>query len=72
VKAPILIPDIRRAWRFASVRVATLAALFGTLTPDQQAAILAWLHVPPDRLPLALGLLFILARVLQTSEDKAQ
>ena len=64
------IPDIRRAWRFASVRVATLAAMFGMLTPEQQAAILAWLHVPPDRLPLALGLLFIAARVLQNSEDK--
>jgi len=70
VKPPGVIPDIRRAWRFASVRVAFGAGVFGLLPPDQQTDILELLHVPPERLPLVLGLLFILARVLQNSEGK--
>lgn len=61
---PVLIVDWRRAWRMLSVQAAAIAVTFGLLPPDQQAAILAALGVPAERLPLVLGLLFLAARLL--------
>lgn len=60
----ILIVDWPRAWRMASVHAAAIACAIGLLPPDQQAALLALLGVPAERLPLALGLLFLAARLL--------
>lgn len=60
----ILIVDWRRAWRMLSVHVAAVACTIGLLPPDQQAALLAALGVAPERLPLALGVLFLLARLV--------
>jgi hypothetical protein len=54
----------RRAWRMLSVQIAALACGFGLLPPDQQAALLAAIGVPEHRLPLALGLLFLAARLV--------
>jgi hypothetical protein len=54
----------RRAWRMLSVQAAALACGFGLLPPDQQAALLAAVGVPEHRLPLALGLLFLAARLI--------
>lgn len=61
---PVLIVDWRRAWRMLSVQAAALACTIGLLPPDQQAALLAAVGVPPERLPLVLGLLFLAARLL--------
>lgn len=61
---PVLIVDWRRAWRMLSVQAAAIAVTIGLLPPDQQAAILAALGVPAERLPLVLGLLFLAARLL--------
>lgn len=61
---PVLIVDWRRAWRMLSVQAAAIAVTIGLLPSDQQAAILAALGVPAERLPLALGLLFLAARLL--------
>lgn len=61
---PVLIVDWRRAWRMLSVQAAALACTIGLLPPDQQTALLAAIGVPPERLPLALGLLFLGARLL--------
>ena len=60
----ILIVDWPRAWRMASVHAAAIACAIGLLPPDQQAALLAMLGVPAERLPLALGILFLAARLL--------
>lgn len=54
----------RRAWRMLSVQAAALACAVGLLPPDQQAALLATIGVPEHRLPLALGLLFLAARLI--------
>ncbi len=59
------IPDIKHAWRKASMLVATVAGLFGLLPPEQQAAVLEFLRIPPERLPLVLALAFMAARVLK-------
>jgi hypothetical protein len=63
------IPELRQAWRFASVQVAAGAALIGLLAPDQLAAVLEFLGIGAERAPLVLGLAFILARVLQKVEQ---
>jgi hypothetical protein len=57
------IPEWRQAWRFASVQVASAAAVFGLLPADQQAAVLEWIGLGPERLPLVLGLLFLVSRL---------
>lgn len=61
---PRLIPEARRAWRMMSVQVAAGAVLFGALPPDQQAAILAWLGLGPERIPAVIGALFIVTRLV--------
>lgn len=60
----IVIVDWPRAWRMLSVQAGLLACTIGLLPPDQQAALLAMAGVPAERLPLALGLLFLAARLL--------
>lgn len=62
------IPEVREAWRFASVQIAAAAALIGLLAPDQLAALLDFVGVGAERAPLVLGLAFILARVLQRAD----
>lgn len=59
-----LIPEWRRAWRMASVQVAALAVVWGTLPEDVQAALLAAVGVPAERVPAVLGLLLLLGRLI--------
>lgn len=68
---PKLIPEARRAWRFLTVQIGALAVIFGLLPPDQQAAILDWLGVAPERVPAVLGAAFIVAR-LWSQQSKGQ
>lgn len=60
----MLIPDWRRAWRMLSVQVAAVAVVWGSLPPEQQAAILSLLGVGPERIPALLGLAVIVGRVI--------
>ena len=64
-----LIPEARRAWRLLSVQVASLAVIFGALPVDHQSAILSLIGVGPERIPAALGLLFIAARLIQQPQE---
>ena len=59
-----LIPNVRRAWRMASIQVAAVAVIFGSLPPDQQSAILSWIGLAPERIPAVLGVLFIVTRLV--------
>lgn len=61
----LIIPNWRRAWRMLSVQVAALAVVFGSLPPDAQAAVLAFIGVPAARLPAVLGLLVLAGRLIQ-------
>jgi hypothetical protein len=65
-----LIPNARRSWRMASVQVAGLAVIFGTLPPDQQAAVLAWLGFGPERIPAVIGALFIITRLIDQPKTR--
>jgi hypothetical protein len=53
-----------------SMQVAALAVLFGSLPPDQQSAILAWLGLAPESIPAVLGGLFMVTRLV--SQPKVQ
>ena len=66
-----LIPQWRRAWRMASVQVAGLAVVWGTLPPDAQAAVLSLVGVGPERVPAILGVLLIVARVIDQPKVRA-
>lgn len=65
-----LIPQWRRAWRMASVQVATLAVVFGSLPADTQAQVLDLVGVPPGRVPAIIGLLLIVSRIV--AQPKAE
>lgn len=64
------IPEWRKAWRYASMHIATLAIVFGTLPADAQAAMLDAVGVPAGRIPAVLGALFMLARIVQFKAPK--
>ena len=59
-----LIPNWRRAWRMASVQIATVALGWGLLPPDAQAAMLTAVGVPAERIPALLGALFLVLRLI--------
>lgn len=65
-----LIPNAGKAWRMASMQVAGLAVIFGTLPPDQQTAILAWLGFGPERIPAVIGALFIVTRLIDQPKTR--
>lgn len=54
-----------------SVQIAAGAVVFGMLPPDQQAAILAWLGVAPERIPAVIGGLVLVARLLNQPKVSA-
>lgn len=61
----MLIPEWRTAWRMFSVQLAGVAVLFGALPEETQAAVLGLVGVPQSRISAVLGLLIIVARVVQ-------
>ena len=66
----LLIPNWRKAWRMASVQVAAAAVAWGALAPDVQASILAAVGVPSERVPAILGLLLLLARLIDQPKTR--
>lgn len=60
-----LIDNIRQAPRLWSVQLGALLVAWGSLPPDLQAAIVSLVGVPPERVPAVLGLLVIVARLVQ-------
>jgi hypothetical protein len=63
IRKPTLVPEWRRAWRYASVQIGSAAAVFGLLPADQQAAMLAAVGLRADQLPLVMGVAFLAARL---------
>lgn len=60
----------RRSWRWLSVQAGALAVLWGTTSAETQAAILALVGVPAERVPAILGLLVIAARLIDQGEAR--
>lgn len=66
---PALVSDWRDSWKWLSVRLAAAAFVFGLLPPDQQAAILDWLGIAPERIPAVIGAAFMVGRLLQQKQE---
>lgn len=62
---PRIVAEWRRSWRWLSIQIGAAATLFGLLPADQQAALLTQIGLRQDQLPLALGVAFMAARLLQ-------
>lgn len=62
-----LIPEIREAWKYSSVRISaviTLASAYWVgLEKAEQLKLLDILHITPAHLPLAVALLTLAARL---------
>ena len=63
----MLIDNIRNAWKLATVWVGIVAIAFGSLPAESQAALLALVYVPEERLPALIGLVVLVARVIKQS-----
>lgn len=59
-----LIPEWRKAWKLASVQVASIAVLWLALPADTQAAILSAAGVRAESLVGIVGALVIVARLI--------
>lgn len=65
--------DWQRAWRWVSVHIGIVAVTLGVMPPDMQAAMLASLGIPQERLPAVLGLAFLVGRMVnQTRKGPTQ
>ena len=60
-----LIDNLRQAPRLWSVQLGALLVAWGSLPVDLQAAIVSLVGVPAERVPAVLGLLVIVARLVQ-------
>lgn len=63
-----LIDNWQRAWRFFSVQAAAAAVVLGAMPVETQAAVMGVFGVGPERMPAALGLLMIFARLIDQSK----
>ena len=64
------IPNWRQSWRMLSVQIASLALAWGLLPADQQALILTFVGVSPERVPAVLGLLFLVGRLIDQPKTR--
>lgn len=64
------IPEWRKSWRMLSVQVAAVAVAWSAMPADAQAAVLAVLGVGPERVPGIMGLLVIVARLIDQPKTK--
>lgn len=68
-----LIPEIREAWRFSSVRFSVLMSAVGgywaTLDKTEQLGLLNSLHIAPAHIPIIMGVVGIVLRVTTFRKD---
>ena len=67
---PKVVSEWRRSWRWMSMQIGAVAALFGLLPIDQQSALLALVGMRQDQLPLVLGVAFMAGRLVQQEQRK--
>ena len=58
-----LVDDVRDAGSWWTVRIGALAAAWGALPAESQAAALAFLGIPQERLASIVGIAVMLARI---------
>lgn len=65
-----LISNWRKAWRMASVQVAAVAVVLGSLPSDVQAAMFGAVGVPVERIPALIGVLLLVARLVDQPKTR--
>lgn len=65
-----LIDDWRSAWKFWSVQLAALIAVWAALPVELQTALLGLVGLPADIVPGVLAVLVVAARVLRQDSLK--
>ena len=65
-----LISNWRKSWRMASVQIAAAAIALGAMPTEVQASILAAVGVPSERVAAIIGLLLIVARLVDQPKTK--
>ena len=63
------IPDLKQAWGYASVWVASLVIAWGMVPSDWQLAVLSAIGVPEHRQGALIGVLFLIARLTTNSRN---
>lgn len=61
---PAIVEDWRASWRWLSVQLTGALIVWGSLDAQTQASIVGGL-VPPERVPLVLGLLILVGRFIK-------
>ena len=64
------IENWRQSWRMLSVQVAAVAVAWSAMPADAQAAVLGVLGVGPERIPGILGLLVIVAWLIDKPKTR--
>lgn len=64
----MLIENWRSAWRYITVQLGALMVAWGLIPADQQAAILAAIGLPAERVPAVLGLMVLVGRLVNQSK----
>lgn len=59
-----LVDNWRQAWRFWSARVCLAAVAFGSLTREDQQALLDAIRLPEHRVALVLGVVGLITRMV--------
>jgi hypothetical protein len=65
---PIIVDDWRASWRWLSVHLTGVLIVWGSLDPKTQADILGG-FVPPERVPLVLGVAILVGRYIKQRRD---
>lgn len=65
-----LIDNWKKAWRMATVQIAAGAVAFGSLPPEVQSAMLGAIGLPASAAPAVLGVLLIIARVVDQPKTR--
>jgi hypothetical protein len=68
-----LIPEIREAWRYSSVRwgivMSAVGGYWSSLDKAEQVDMLSALHLAPGNIPLVMGLVGVLLRITTFRKD---
>lgn len=67
------IPDAMRSWRYLTVQFGLFLTGFGALPADLQQQAITWLlevlRIPPERVPMVLGIAVVVLRNIQQKKD---
>ena len=67
-----LIDNASDSWKFMSVQVAIASAAWGSMPESWQAVALSYIGVPQSRIPLLIGALVIVTRIIKQNIERKE